>query len=378
MKAVGLMSGTSADGVDAALVKISERSGKIKTRLDAFQTYPYPPALKRKVFSASSSTSADFAELAGLNVKLGEFFAKAALRICEKAGPKSDELDYVASHGQTVGHFPERKATVQLAEGAVIAARTGTRVVSDFRVADMARGGQGAPLTPMADFHFFGHPRKSRLVVNIGGITNVSILPTGAESVDEISGFDTGFGNMVLDGMTRIITGGKKGYDKNGKLAARGRVREDWLKTILGHSFFRKQPPKSAGREQFGEEYLRQLEKNLRIKGRGARIDLLATFTEAVSKSVEDAIRHFCRKKRFDEVILCGGGAKNPALFEGFTRNLKSSKVISSDKLGIPAEAREAMAFALLGYLTIKGRPGNVPKVTGASSECVLGKVIHP
>lgn len=378
MKAVGLMSGTSADGVDAALVNVSERSGRIKVGLAAFQTYPYSSALRKKVFSVGSGEANNTAALAELDVKLGEVFAKAALRVCEKAGVNPAELTYVASHGQTVGHFPERRATVQLADGAVIAARTGACVVEDFRPADMARGGQGAPLTPMADFHFFRHPKKTRLVVNIGGITNVTILPAGANSADEVSGFDVGFGNMVLDGMAGRISGGRKSYDKNGKLAERGNVREEWLKKILAHPFLRKRPPKSAGREQFGKKYLDGLEKKLGVRSREKRLDLLATLTEAVTRATGDAIRRFGRIKRVDEVLLCGGGAKNPLLFEGFRRNLNSSEVTTTDALGIPSDAREAMAFALLGYLTLKKRPGNVPAATGARSKCVLGKVIYP
>jgi len=378
LKAVGLMSGTSADGVDAALVDIRERAGRINVGLAAFLTLPYPPSLREEVFSASRTGAVGVAGLAGLNTKLGDFFAKAALRVCRKAGLKPAELDFVASHGQTVGHFPERGATMQLAEGAVIAARTGRCVISDFRQADMARGGQGAPLTPMADFHFFRHPKKNRLVVNIGGIVNITVLPGGAKCADEIYGFDVGFGNMALDGMAGRITGGKQQYDENGKLAGRGEVRQDWFKAIFAHPFYRKKPPKSAGREQFGEEYLDGLEKKLGLKSRRERIDLLATLAEAVPRSTEDAVRRFAPTGEFDEILLCGGGAANPVLFDGFRKYFKASKVMSTGALGIPADAREAMAFALLGYLRLGKRPGNVPSVTGASSKCVLGKVIYP
>jgi len=373
------MSGTSADGVDAALVDISERGGKIKVRLISFITRPYPEKLRRRLLAISEPDAGSAAELAQLNVEVGEIFARAATQVCSAAKAAISEVDFIASHGQTVAHLPARHSTLQIGEASVIAARTGVKVVADFRSADLAKGGQGAPLTPLADFHFFRHPNRTRLIVNIGGITNATILRAGIKSPDDILGFDTGFGNMVLDGMAREMTGGKMKCDKNGRLAASGKVREDWMRVILTHPFFRERPPKSAGREEFGIKYLNDLQRRLNIKTVRARTDLIATLTAVVSRVTVSAINRFVMPiQKVDEVLLCGGGAHNPVLRRHFIGDMSPAKVMLTDKFGIPADAREAMAFALLGYLSIKQRPGNVPAVTGAREKTILGKVIYP
>ena len=379
MKAIGLMSGTSADGVDAALVDISDRGGKIKVRLISFITRPYPEKLRRRLLAISEPGAGSAAELAQLNVEVGEIFARAAHQVCNVAKTAITKVDFIASHGQTVAHLPARHSTLQIGEASVIAARTGVTVIADFRPADMAAGGQGAPLTPLADFHFFRHRSRTRLIVNIGGITNVTILRGGIKSPDEIIGFDTGFGNMALDGLACQISHGKMSYDKNGRLAGSGNVREDWMKLILAHPFFQKKPPKSAGREEFGKKYLEGLQKRLNIKTARARTDIIATLAASIPRAVFWAINRFVMPvKNIDEVLLCGGGAHNPILRKHFIENLNPAEVTLTDKFGIPADAREAMAFALLGYLSIKRRPGNVPAVTGAREKTILGKIIYP
>jgi len=373
------MSGTSADGVDAALVDISDRGGKIKVRLISFITRPYPEKLRRRLLAISEPGAGSAAELAQLNVEVGEIFARAAHQVCNVAKTAITKVDFIASHGQTVAHLPARHSTLQIGEASVIAARTGVTVIADFRPADMAAGGQGAPLTPLADFHFFRHRSRTRLIVNIGGITNVTILRGGIKSPDEIIGFDTGFGNMALDGLACQISHGKMSYDKNGRLAGSGNVREDWMKLILAHPFFQKKPPKSAGREEFGKKYLEGLQKRLNIKTARARTDIIATLAASIPRAVVSAINRFVMPvKNIDEVLLCGGGAHNPILRKHFIENMSPAKVMLTDEFGIPADAREAMAFALLGYLSTKQRPGNVPAVTGAREKTILGKIIYP
>jgi anhydro-N-acetylmuramic acid kinase len=373
------MSGTSADGVDAALVDISERSGKIKVHLLAFLTRPYPRMLRNRLLFVSEPGGGNTAELTELNFRVGEVFAQAALDVCAHAGVAVSRMKFIASHGQTVAHLPARGATLQIGEGSVIAIRTGVPVVYDFRPADMIRGGQGAPLTPLADFHFFRHPKKNRAIVNIGGITNVTILRGGIKSIEEIIGFDTGFGNMALDGMARLITGGKMSCDKNGRLARSGKIREDWMGKILSHPFFLKKPPKSAGREEFGANYQKDLRVQLNLKTYRDRIDLLSTLTAAIPRTVLHGITRFALPiNKVDEVLLCGGGAHNPVLLKHFIETMRPATVKLTDEYGVPGDAREAMAFALLGYLTMKRKPGNVPSVTGASQQSILGKIIYP
>lgn len=378
MKAIGLMSGTSADGVDAALVDIKESGGKISVSLVAFISQSYPTILQKRILAASEPGGGSTAEIAELNVEIGEAFARAAISVCEKAKIDMSEVEFIGSHGQTVAHLPGKFATLQIGEPAVIAARAGVKVVADFRHADLARGGQGAPLTPIADYHFFRHPKKTRVIVNIGGITNVTVLPAGIKSESDIIGFDSGFGNMPLDGMARIISGGKLNFDKGGKLAASGKCNDLWKDIILAHPFFEKKPPKSAGREEFGAKYVEKLIARFKADTRKKKIDLLTTLTFAVAYSIANSVLEFVMPlEKIDKFLICGGGAKNRLIME-YLKMFTNGAVAPTDKFGIPADAREAMAFALLGYLTLQGRPGSVPNVTGASSPAVLGKTVSP
>jgi len=379
VKAIGLMSGTSADGVDAALVDLKKTRGKIRAGLIAFHTLSYPKKTREFILRLSEPGGGDAAAVAELNVVVGEFFARAALGVCAAAGVDIADVDFIGSHGQTIAHLPAKKATLQVGEPSVIAARTDCAVVADFRPADMARGGQGAPLTPIADYHLLGHARKTRVVINIGGITNVTVLPEGARDAGEVTGFDTGFGNMVLDCLAGKISGGKMRYDRGGRMARKGTPNEAWLKDILSHPFFSKKPPKSAGREEFGVSYVERTEKRFRVKDEASRLDLIATFTSAIARGAAEAVGKFALPLRdIDEVLLCGGGARNPVLYERFAQYFAPAKVMKTDAAGVPADAREAMAFAVLGYLTLKKIPGNIPAVTGASAPAPLGKCVLP
>lgn len=392
MLVIGLMSGTSADGVDAALVKVTGKFQRVRVNLLGFITDPYPALIRQQVLRASSADGIPTAELAVLNVKLGGRFARAALKVCEKAGIDIKKVDLIGSHGQTVSHQPEKRATLQIGEPAAIAGFTGRPVVADFRPADMVAGGQGAPLTPLTDYLLLRHPRRNVVVVNIGGITNLTSLPAGIKDPNDLIAFDAGPGNMLMDSLVHKITKGKKKFDRGGKIARTGIVNGTWLIELLMHPYLKKKLPKSAGHEQFGAHYLDQLIKKYRIRTNRGRRDMLATLTLFTATAIADSInRYIIKKHPVDEVLVCGGGAKNAYLME-MIRNemaligwIKLGKELRSpirvgvtDDVGVPAAAREAMAFALLARETWEGRPGNVPSATGAKKAVILGKIVRP
>lgn len=377
MLVIGLMSGTSVDGVDAALVDIGDN----KIVPHAFITLTYPKKLRERIIQVSNGEKITAGELAELNALIGEIFGKSAIKVCEKASIPISKVELLGSHGQTIAHIPCKGATLQIGEPAVIAEKTGVTVISDFRQADIAARGEGAPLTPMADYFLFRNEKLNRMIVNIGGITNITFIPSAAKNPTEIIGFDTGPGNMMIDGLVQLLTKGKRKYDENGMLALKGQVHEGWLKTILRHPFFKKKPPKSAGREQFGMDYLLSLIKKFNVKSKKDYHDFCATLTAAVAQSIAIQVKRFVLpNNRVDEVLLCGGGYKNSALrkfIEHYFRELvdKQVKVHTTALAGVAPDAREAIAFAVLAYLTWKGQTGNIPSVTGASRPIVLGKI---
>ena len=377
MRVVGLMSGTSADGVDVAIVDIAER----KVQLRAFEMFPYTAALRREILRLCRPESARLEDICHYNFVLGEVFADAVVKLCSESGISLSSIDLIGSHGQTIYHNPRgrrygRKAvgsTLQIGEPSVIAQRTGVTTVADFRPRDMAAGGEGAPLVPYADYVLFSHNRLTRAVQNIGGIANVTFLPGGCKS-DEVTAFDTGPGNMVIDGIIRLATGGKRNFDRGGKMAARGVVDNKLLGEMLKHPFLRRRPPKSTGREDFGAAFAE------RIYRRGARKDLpdadmVATVTAFTAQSVARAYRQFLPAMP-DEMILCGGGAHNRTLVEMLRSELAGVKMLSTDDFGISIDAKEAVSFAILAWATIKGMPNNVPGATGAEQPVVLGKIV--
>lgn len=383
MIVAGVMSGTSADGIDVALVRISPpRDGKAAWphfALLAHAAYPYPERVRMAVLGAMNAPAASVAELARLNILLGELYAEAVLATAQRfaLGP-----ELVGCHGQTIFHqgapqrFLGRKlaATWQTGEGAVIAERVGVPVVSDFRQADMAAGGHGAPLVPFLDFLVYRHTKLGRVVQNIGGIANLTAIPAGASPRDVIA-FDTGPGNMVMDALADKLY--HRPYDRDGRMAATGQVLEEVLRAELTNSFFRQAPPKTAGREQFGREYA---ERFLQACGGTSKADALATATALTARSIAGAVRRFVLKKgTFHELIVAGGGAKNPTLMGMLANELKRLKIElrSSEEFGIPSEAKEAVAFALLAFQTWHRKPSNLPSATGASRPVVLGKVSY-
>ena len=381
--AVGLMSGTSMDGVDAALVHLSGPPEQPAVRLLSFVTLRYPSALRRRLLQVAGGNGTTAGEISQLNFRLGEIFADAAIRVCRRVNVSPRRLAVIGSHGQTVYHQGRstREAgrqitsTFQIAEAAVIAERTGAPVVADFRPADMAAGGQGAPLVPMVDYLLLRDVRQGTVALNIGGIANVTVIPAAAKP-EQVMGFDTGPGNMVLDALVRHSKKGREGYDAGGRRAARGKVIEPLLAKVLIFPFFHQRPPKSAGREQFGERFLR----NCFLKQKRARFeDLLCTATELTARSIAQALERFVFPRlKVHRLIVSGGGALNQFLLGRLRALLPQLSLELSDKYGLPVDAKEAIAFALLADRTLHGLPGNLPSVTGARRAVVLGKIVRP
>jgi anhydro-N-acetylmuramic acid kinase len=366
----GLMSGTSADGIDVAIVEIEGR----RIRPLANYGFPYPPGVREAIL-AVSNTNTHTAQIARLNVLVGELFAAALKRACRRA--RLARLDLIGSHGQTIYHqgTPERlfgrsiACTLQIGEPAVIAARTGVNVVADFRPADMAAGGQGAPLVPYVDYLLYRHPWRNRVALNIGGIANITSIPAGA-AADQVIAFDTGPGNMVLDALASHFTGGRQPFDRDGRMASRGRVDRELLDELLADPYLRRRPPKSAGREQYGAEFVASL-----LKRELAAEDLMATAAAFTAASIALGIRRFAVWP--EEVIVSGGGLHNRQLMAQLAAFLPGVQVQASDDFGINSDAKEAIAFAVLAYETWRRRPANLPSATGASRPVMLGKVVY-
>jgi anhydro-N-acetylmuramic acid kinase len=388
----GVMSGTSADGINVALVRVGDTRGGARQRsgtasrawsrdmvrghecpghsvkLLGHVEFPYAKQVRSAVLGAMNAGEISVAELARLNFLLGELYADAVLSAQRRFRVKTE---LVGCHGQTLYHQ---------GEAATIAARVGVPVVSDFRPADMAVGGKGAPLVPFLDYLLFADSPGGRVVQNIGGIANLTAIPAGA-AASEVVAFDTGPGNMVMDAVTEELFG--RPYDRGGKIAASGDSLDRVIDDILRRSFFRKAPPKAAGREEFGREFVREF---LQSCGRARKQDVVATATTLTARSIADAVRFVVkaspggRKQPYAEMILSGGGAKNPTLVRMLSNELASVgiKIRFSDEFGLPSEAKEAVAFAMLAYETWHRRPSNLPSATGAKRAAVLGKISYP
>ena len=367
---IGLMSGTSCDGVDAALVRIKHTGADLALKLISFRSFPYPSELRMRLLAPKM----DAQTVCALNVELGELFAKASLRMIGKARDENIEVDFIASSGHTVAHYPpphEMPGTLQIAESAIIAERCSLPVISNFRPRDMAVGGQGAPLVPYADWVLFNRPDRISAFLNIGGIANIAVVPP---DLADVIAFDTGPGNMIIDGAITLLSGGKQVMDEGGAMAAQGEVIDEFLTYLLDHPYFALEPPKSTGREEFGPEiFIRDALASRRVH---TPEDLIATITHAVSESIVQAIQLFVLPK-FDveKLIISGGGAHNKTLLKLINKGLPDIKVRRSDHYKIPVDAREAIAFAILGNETLCGTPANVPGATGATRSVVLGQI---
>jgi len=379
----GIMSGTSADGIDVALIRIAPKPAPLKLNLLAHRAFPFPRTLRSAILAAMDARSISAAELARLNWRLGLAYAEA-VRATIDATKIRPAL--IGCHGQTIYHqgspalYAGRRfaCTWQLGEPSLLAAATGVPVVSNFRPADMAAGGQGAPLVPLLDFALFAHPTRTRILQNIGGIGNLTLIPAGAPQ-NKLLAFDTGPGNMVIDALAQQLF--SRPCDRNGAIAARGRILTPILRALLKEEFFRKNPPKTAGREQFGQAYVAGFLAACRILSRRPE-DALATATALTAESIAGAIRRFAAPaaaKSPLDCIVSGGGARNGALLSMLRERLTplNCTVTTSDASGIPAEAKEAVAFALLAWQTWHHRPGNVPSATGAARPAILGQITY-
>ncbi len=381
MKVIGLISGTSADGIDAVLVEITGQPPASSLKLIRFNAYPYPRRLLGRLYKlAASGTVRD---LCHLNFYLGELFADAAQKIAKAAGFRMDEIDLIGSHGQTIYHQPDSRkeqgysirSTLQIAEPSVIAQRTGVTTIADFRPRDIAAGGQGAPVTPRLHYVLFQHPKRSRLVVNIGGISNLTYLQAG-KGPESMQAFDSGPGNMLIDGIVRYQTDGRRRMDRGGLLARKGRVHERFLAELLRDPFIRRRPPKTTGREVYGDERVLKMIKRahaLKI----SKEDLVATTTAFTARAILEGYRRFMLpKKAADEVVVGGGGTRNPILMRYLKEAVAPLTVRTFEDYGWDSMAIEAIAFAFLAYETLSGIPNNLPSATGAGEAVVMGKIV--
>lgn len=369
MIVAGIMSGTSADGIDVAVVDV--RGGRLRQRVSVIRhgTVPYAEAMRKQILAISNGV-AHVGDISRLHTSLGELYAKAVQRVAGRS-----RLDLIGCHGQTVYHDGDGRhpTTFQLGDGSVIAVRTGVPVITDFRTADIAAGGRGAPLVPYVDYLLFHHRTRGRVVLNIGGIANLTAIPAGAGPNDVIA-FDTGPGNMVVDVLAARRTRGRARYDRDGRMAARGHVNEQLLDDLLDGAFFRRRPPKTAGREQFGKRFVDHvLSYELAID------DLIATTTALTGASIALGISRFVqRRMTVDELIVSGGGVHNPRMMAYLAAFLPGVAIRTAGDYGVDVDRKEAIAFAVLAHESWRRRPSNLPAATGANRPVILGKCSLP
>ncbi|HWV23134.1 MAG TPA: anhydro-N-acetylmuramic acid kinase [Thermomicrobiales bacterium] len=373
---VGLISGTSLDGIDVAVCGIDGHAQEAKIELLMFDTIAWPDAVRAELLKLYDDQTDAVARVCALNVVIGERFADAAAEVLERAGIDGSQIEVIGSHGQTIWHQPEADpedglivpSTLQIGEASVIAARIGAPVIADFRVADMAVGGQGAPLAPYLDWAIFSDPMLGRAVQNIGGIGNVTWLPAGG-AVDDVVAFDTGPGNMLIDALVTRLTQGKQTFDANGAIGANGEVDYDLLTKLMADPYLAEKPPKTTGREYYGTAMVEEI-----LRDRVLNADVIATATAFTAHSIADAYQRWLPRMP-DEVYVNGGGARNPLLMRMLADALDGIPVRATDELGIDADAKEAVAFALMAHDSLAGLPTNIPGATGAGRAVSLGKL---
>ncbi len=373
MNIIGLMSGTSADGTDAALVRVEGAPPALRWQVLAHGAFPHSPELRAEILACCGPAHGTVDRICTLNSWLGHIFADAALALVDQANIAIREVDLIGSHGQTVWHNPDGRwpGTLQIGAAAIIAERTGLPVVSNFRPRDMAAGGQGAPLVAYVDALLLAHPERVRVAQNIGGIANLTFVPSAGQA--GAFAFDTGPGNMVIDDAVNRITGGALAYDRDGEIAAEGHIDHALLNRLLAHPYLAQQPPKTTGRELFGARFGAEVWQ-WACDAKLAPADLVATLTAFTAHSIARAYRELLPRMP-DEVIVSGGGAANPTLMALLRTLLAPTNVLSSDAVGLPSDAKEAVAFALLAYETWHRRPSNLPAATGARRAVVLGDI---
>jgi anhydro-N-acetylmuramic acid kinase len=385
MRVLGMMSGTSVDGIDVVSALVSGAPPNLSARLEAHHHVAFPAYLRERILHAAGGEPTTTADLSELNFLLGEQYARVAFEACKKWRIRTNRVALIGSHGQTVFHLGSAArfagrlripSTLQIGDISVIAQRTGITTVGDFRPADMAAGGQGAPLVPFVDFLLYRDPRLGRAALNIGGIANVTVVPAAARP-SGVFAFDTGPGNMIVDALVSRVTRGKQTFDRDAEIALSGRTLPDLLTRLMREPYLRKKPPKSAGREQFGERYVRDL-LAWGKQHRSAPADLVRTATMFTSLSIADAFRRFVvPRAKIDELIVTGGGARNPLMIAQLAAALPGIEVVSADRFGVPVEAKEAFAFAVLAYEAYHRRANNLPSATGAKRPVVLGKIAY-
>lgn len=385
MRVMGMMSGTSADGIDVALARLSGAPPSISAKLERHHHVEFPARLREDILRLANGAPTTTGEISRLNFALGEKFARAALAACRQWRVPLAKIDLIGSHGQTIFHqgIASRDrgtrriaSTLQIGEPSFIAERTGVTTIADFRPADMAAGGQGAPLVPFVDYLLYRHAKRGRGALNIGGIANVTVIPAGARPQD-VFAFDTGPGNMIVDALVESFTRGGQRYDRHARMALRGQMIPTLLNKMMREPYVRKAPPKTAGREQFGRAYA----ETIIAWGKRHRArpeDLVRTATLFTSLSIVDAFRRFIfPRARVDELVIAGGGARNPLMIAQLAAGLPGIEMIPADRFGVRAEAKEAFAFAVLAYEAYQGRANNLPSATGARHAAVLGKLVH-
>lgn len=380
---IGLMSGTSVDGVDAAVCRIEgDGRGSLKLKVIGEHTEAFEPRVRERILALYRTDGGSTAEICELNFIIGDVFAHAAINAAKSADLALTEIDLIGSHGQTVAHFPpgganaayRRGSTLQIGEAAIIAERTGVPVVSNFRPRDMAAGGQGAPLVPYADWLLFSSETEHRIALNIGGIANITWMPAGC-TAEQVIAFDTGPGNMILDALAERVSGGKLAYDHDGALAKAGQVDETLIVELLAHPYFHRRPPKSTGREEFGSDFAQALyekgvARNLNIN------DIMATATMFTARSIATSIERLSGTDSIEiQIVAAGGGVRNGCLMSMLQKEIGHTSIMLSEKFGIPMQSRECAAFAILARETMLGRPSNLPHATGARGPRVLGNV---
>lgn len=375
----GLMSGTSADGVDVAIARIAGTGRGVRVAPLAFVHHAYDPVLREVILRNAEAATSTVREIALLDALLANHFADTIGAACRSAGIALDDLDLIGSHGHTLHHLPDAipfagrwvAATFQIGDLATLAVRTGVPTVGNFRSADVALGGQGAPLVPYFDWAVLADPHETRLLLNLGGIANLTFLPAGADR-DDVVAFDSGPANMVIDSLARRLLGAN--YDQNGEAASRGNVDEELLERLLADPYFERTPPKSTGREMFGADFVEAL-----IASRDPADDLLATATALTARSVALAIERFIEPQpEPDVLIVSGGGVHNQTLMRWLAEAVAPIPVRTADAFGVDADAKEALCFALLAHEFANGTPTSLPRVTGASRAALLGELALP
>jgi anhydro-N-acetylmuramic acid kinase len=384
MLVLGLMSGTSADGIDAALASVSGAPPHLNAKLLGHTSSKFPPALRKEILRIAEQHPIAAGELSQLNFRLGEVFAEAALAACRKFRVSPKRVALIGSHGQTIFHQGKpapylghsTASTLQIGEPSVIAARTGITTIGDFRPADIALRGQGAPLVPYADYLLYRHKKLGRVSLNLGGIANITVIPASAKP-EQILAFDTGPANMLIDELVAHFTRGRQRFDKDARLARSGRSISALLDELMRDPYLKLAPPKSTGREYYGHAHVKKI-LALGKKHRAKPADLIRAATMFTALSVVDALNRFVLPKtRIHQLIVSGGGAKNPLVVAQLSAALGRIEIIPSSRFGIPEDAKEAFAFALLAYETFHHRPSNLPSATGAHRPAVLGKISY-